>query len=270
MAEEQSSGIGLRFRLPRLSGDAAKNTDTENVKSDDAEAQPEKATPSKTAGKAAPGKAPAAADPSTPQGKTSPMMASQTPPGTGPITPTILSQQIATQTGLISDELVRLRTEIELMQHAFVELGERESNQEKVFDLLHKELSDYKNDFIYEHLKPVIRPLLFLYDSLEQFDDELQPFVRDTDERRQMLSPKLVGENMKYFQDQLVEALQVCEVTMMQKPQGQFDPKLHKAVDVVAVTPDKDNTIQRVVRTGWYLRGQLFRPAEVVVGRRSA
>jgi molecular chaperone GrpE (heat shock protein) len=53
----------------------------------------------------------------------------------------------------------------------------------------------------------------------------------------------------------------------MERPTGAFDPKLHKALDVVKVPANQDNTIQRVVRNGWYFRGHVFRAAEVVVGR---
>ena len=159
-----------------------------------------------------------------------------------------------------------LRSDVELLQHAFVELGNRESQQEKVFNVLHKELGEYKNDFIYEHLKPVIRPLLFLYDSLEQFEGEVEATLTEATTTH-TLTPQLVRDNVVHFRDQLVEALQVCEVTIMEQPEGAFDPKLHKAVQVVAVEAEQDNQVQRVVRSGWYLRGQVFRPAEVVVGR---
>ena len=35
----------------------------------------------------------------------------------------------------------------------------------------------------------------------------------------------------------------------------------------MAVAREQDGTIVRVVRTGWFLNGQLLRPAEVVVGK---
>jgi molecular chaperone GrpE (heat shock protein) len=268
MPEERSGGTGLRFRLPKRNNEtneskpASESSLVSSVGPADSAVTNPADTPEQVGAQAS--------GAASQQVATSSMMASQNAPGPGPITPTILSQQITTQTNAIAQEMARLRSEIELMQRAMVELGERESNQAKVFDVLHKELGDYKNDFIYEHLKPVIRPLLFLYDSLVQFEAEVEPFERmEGEERRQILSPNMVKENARYFQDQLIEALRVCEVTLMEQPEGTFNPKLHKAVDVVAVPPEQDNTIQRVVRAGWYLRGHLFRPAEVVVGRSS-
>ena len=256
MPEEQSGASGLRFRLPRVF------SETTQSKENATGAAKETPKPDSTA------KPPTPRGSGTPVQVTQPGMAnSQHTPGAGPITPTILSQQIASQTGQIADEVAALRADIELLQQAFVEITERESNQEKVFNVLHNELREYKNDFIYEHLKPVIRPLLFLFDSMEQFEQELQPSVLAQDATAtQPLSAKLVDDNVRFFLDQLIEALRVCEVTLMDRPQGPFDPKLHKAVEVVAVPPELDNTIQRVVQAGWYLRGHLFRPAEVIVG----
>jgi len=170
---------------------------------------------------------------------------------------------------MLRAELQEMRDGMESMQRAMMEMSDREASQERVFNVLHTELNEYKNDFIYEHLKPVVRPLLFLFDSLQQFDEEVARHERvETEEKRHELSPHLVRENIQYFREQLVEALRICEVVPMDEPQGDFDPKLHKAVDVVPVAAAQDNTIQRVVRSGWYLNGQLLRPAEVVLGRK--
>src|SRR5690606_15299292 len=64
-------------------------------------------------------------------------------------------------------EFQHMQGDLQKMYRLIEEVSERESAQEKIFNTLHSELRDYKNDFIYEHLKPVVRPLLFLYDSLE-------------------------------------------------------------------------------------------------------
>jgi len=153
------------------------------------------------------------------------------------------------------------------------EVNDRESAMERVFNTLHSELADYKNDFLYEHLKPVVRPLLFLFDSLEQFDGEVAVAESSLAEAggaqdtTSVLSAPVVRENVHYFRDQLVEALRVCEVVLMDPPSGAFNSKFHKAVDVLPVAQEEDGQIMRVVRAGWFLNGQLLRPAEVVVGK---
>ena len=172
--------------------------------------------------------------------------------------------------GVVAAELAEMRDEIERLTEQVTQVNERESSLERVFDTLHAELSDYKNDFLYEHLKPAVRPLLFLFDSIEQFDSEVamtQSAAPNPTPTPGTLAAFVVRENIEYFRDQLVEALQVCEVTIMEAPRGAFNSKFHKAVDVMPVEREKDGTIVRVVRSGWFLNGQLLRPAEVVVGK---
>ena len=171
---------------------------------------------------------------------------------------------------VVAAELAAMRDEIERLTEQVTQVNERESSLERVFDTLHAELSDYKNDFLYEHLKPVVRPLLFLFDSMEQFDSEIamtQDAAPNAAPAPGTLAAFVVRENVEYFRDQLIEALQVCEVTIMEAPRGAFNSKFHKAVDVMPVEREKDGTIVRVVRSGWFLNGQLLRPAEVVVGK---
>jgi len=177
------------------------------------------------------------------------------------------SEEILEYVAGMAQELLVLREKLSSVADAVNEIGSRGTAQEKVFDLLHAELSDYKKDFIYEHLKPVVRPLLFLYDSLEQFDGEVSQYERPQADERSGFTPALVRENVAFFREQLVEALRVVEVEQMETPQGSFNPKQQKAVSTEKVSPERDNTIVRVVRSGWYLNGQLLRPAEVVVGK---
>ena len=176
-------------------------------------------------------------------------------------------EQVLEYVAGMAQELLAMRDTLGQMTQHIEEINHRESTQEKVFDTLHAELGDYKKDFIYERLKPVVRPLLFLYDSLEQFDDEVAQHEKPDEQERRGLSPRLVRENVVYFRDQLVEALQVCQVTQMETPTGAFNAKLHKAMGVEEVPNERHGQILRVLRSGWYLNDQLLRPAEVVVGK---
>lgn len=164
------------------------------------------------------------------------------------------------------DELDELRDTLSEVHRLLAEVADRGTAQDKVFDTLHSELQDYKNDFIYEHLKPVLWPLLFLFDSLEQYGREIVHRATETKDSR--VEAKEVLDHLKFFRGQLVEALRICEVTPMKQPQGMIDPKLHKGISVDVVDdPDLENTIRRVVRTGWYLNGKVLRHAEVVIGK---
>lgn len=171
--------------------------------------------------------------------------------------------------GDVAGQIALMHEVLDGLTHQIAQVNERETSLERVFDALHSELADYKNDFLYEHLKPVVRPLLFLFDSLEQFDGEvaMAEATMTGASRGEILSPPVVRENVRYFRDQLIEALRTCEVTIMDAPRGSFNPKFQKAVDIMPVTQGEDNQILRVVRSGWFLNGQLLRPADVVVGK---
>ena len=165
-------------------------------------------------------------------------------------------------------ELQQLREEIFEMHRIISEVADRGSAQEKVFDVLHSELQDYKNDFIYEHLKPVLWPLLFLFDSLEQYAREIVAQVGQSGAPQ--LEAREVLDHLKFFRGQLVESLRICEVTPMKQPSGSLDPKHHKGIGVETVDdPADENTIRRVVRTGWFLNGKVLRHAEVIIGKRA-
>lgn len=155
-----------------------------------------------------------------------------------------------------------LKADLDEMRLMLKKINERGSVDQKVFDSLHTELKEYKNDFFYERLKPIVRPLLFLHDSLTQLDTEVSS-SESSDQEMQ----KTVRENLTYFCTQLEEVLAICEVTPIPETSGTFDSAVHKAVETVSVPHDDDNTIQRVVRGGWYLNGALLRPVEVVRGR---
>lgn len=166
-------------------------------------------------------------------------------------------------------ELQELRETVSEIHRVLSDFAERGSAQEKVFDTLHSELQDYKNDFIYEHLKPVLWPLLFLFDSLEQYAREIVARAASTGGHQ--VDAKEVLDHLKFFRGQLVESLRICEVTPMKQPSGAIDVKCHKGIGVEAVqNPTDDNTVRRVVRTGWFLNGKVLRHAEVIIGKYSA
>jgi molecular chaperone GrpE (heat shock protein) len=168
--------------------------------------------------------------------------------------------------GATESDIEELREVVMEIQRVVLEVADRGNAQEKVFDVLHQELQEYKNDFIYEHLKPVLWPLLFLFDSLEQYAREVVQRVSFTGD--QQLEAKEVLEHLKFFRGQLVEALRICEVTPMKQPSGVIDPKCHKGIGVEKVDdPADENTVRRVVRTGWYLNGKVLRHAEVIIGK---
>jgi molecular chaperone GrpE len=163
-----------------------------------------------------------------------------------------------------------LREQMGEMHGQINQIQQRSGESQKVFDVLHHELNDYKRDFIYEHLKPLLRPLLFLYDSLQEFDGEMKLYETAQLENPQSpgaLPATKVRQNIGFLRDQLTEALSVCEVEPIPVPSGHFDAKNQKAIDTAPTSAELDGTIVQVVRIGWTMHGHLMRPAEVILGK---
>ena len=261
-----------RFRLPKLFAD------TEEDEVDDAEASARKAETvaarAQVLGVSLPEPVPSdviARANQTFEGPRATVLSANEVQGVGVAAPAVTAASSVAQAAVsvTPDEIEDLSDRIDDLHTLLAEINDRGLAQDKVFNTLHNELQDYKNDFIYEHLKPVVRPLLFLFDSMEQFEDEMDAVERKIPANVIIngAPPAIVRENIQFFREQLVESLRICEVTPMQTPEGRYDPRLHKPVETVSVTAEHDGEIQRVVRSGWFLNGRVFRPAEVVVGK---
>ena len=144
-----------------------------------------------------------------------------------------------------------------------VALHDQDAAENKAFDTLHVELSDYKNDFFYERLKPFARQLLFVCDALEQYQSE----VALAAEQGQILSADEVQNNVAHCAAQLRDALSLIETEPVADASGDFDPKTQRAVEIESVPCAQDKQIVRQVRAGWTMGGNLLRPADVVVGK---
>lgn len=166
------------------------------------------------------------------------------------------SQVAAAASGEISRNLSELRELI-------LSIQETQENRDHAFDLLYEELNGYKNDFYLERLKPTLRALLFLLDSIEEFERE----VEASDTRGDALSSEAVKANLVHFRDQLTDVLTLSEMTPIEPSGDRFDPKTQRAIEVVKVEPAQNNTVQRQIRGGWKLGATMLRPADVVVGR---
>jgi molecular chaperone GrpE len=70
------------------------------------------------------------------------------------------------------------------------------------------------------------------------------------------------------LRDQFFRALEEFHVVRIDPKGERFDPKLHEAVSVLAVTsPAQNNQILEVLRPGYMAGGEVLRAAHVVVGR---
>ena len=168
----------------------------------------------------------------------------------------------------MSNEMAALREETVHLHHAVKQLVVQQTMQQNVFDTLHTELSDYKNDFVGARMKPMISTMLFLHDAMSQFRNEVGTLIDPPDWLgTNVLSRKLVESNLVHFQDQMDEAMRMCEVNKIEVEEGEiYDIRTQK---VISVEPTKDialdKRVQKIVRPGWKQGGKVFRPTEVAI-----
>lgn len=168
-----------------------------------------------------------------------------------------------TSGGAAGDQLEQIADGIGQLFDLMVAVHEETNARDKAFDALYAELNEYKNDFVYERIKPFLRSLLFVFDSIQEYTDE----VSKAHESGEKLATGDVKANIEHIREQLLDTLKMVEVEMIEHEEDVFNPRVQRAVEVVAVDEAQDNKIQRVIRHGWTLGGNNFRPADVVVGR---
>lgn len=128
--------------------------------------------------------------------------------------------------------------------------------REAAFDKLYGELADYKNAFVAEAEKPLLKDLLLLYDSMSAFQRDLV----HTD-----MGADTVADKFQFLVDELLEVLYRRDVVPMDATDT-FDPTQHRAVQLQkASEADDDNRIAQVLKRGFLRDAKPLRPEEVVV-----
>jgi len=130
--------------------------------------------------------------------------------------------------------------------------------REKAFDKLYDELTQYKNDFVFQAEKPLLLDLLLFYDSLNWFQESLV---------KQEMSPDVIADSFQYLIDEFIEVLYRRDVTPLEES-AKFDRKVHKAVKVTDTDDkDADYRITQVLKRGFTRNDKQLRPEEVVILR---
>jgi molecular chaperone GrpE (heat shock protein) len=130
--------------------------------------------------------------------------------------------------------------------------------QKEAFDRLHQELTQYKEDFVFQSAKPFLLDLLMFYDSLSWFHRSLvKPDV----------TPEVIAESFQYLVDEFLEVLYRQDIVPVEGSRT-FDARVHKAVKVVPTADaSRNNIVEQVLKRGFSRGGRMLRPEEVVVCR---
>jgi len=140
-----------------------------------------------------------------------------------------------------------------------------ESVNQRVFDSLHDELLKYRDNFLHESLqKPFIHDLVMLFDDLTSLAEQLRN-AADQENQRGHLAPW--RDNLENAIHSLLEILHRFEVKEIE-PQEHVDRALHRVVSYEPANfAEEDGCIVMRVRRGFFWRGKLIRPEEVIAKR---
>ena len=140
-----------------------------------------------------------------------------------------------------------------------------EGMNQRLFDSMHRELKEYRDNFLRESLqKPFIRDLLMLFDDLTALSAQLKSAGKSESKRGSL---KQWGDNLENTIHALMEILHRLEVTEI--PQKDVvDLALHKVVSYEPTDfAEEDGRIVMRLKRGFLWRTGLLRPEEVIAKR---
>lgn len=156
--------------------------------------------------------------------------------------------------------------QMQTLDEHLIELRKTESVNQRLFNSMHQELKDYRDNFLRDSLqKPFIRDLVVLFDDLSTLS-------------AQMLSANGAGEgkqgaigqwsdNLENSIHSLLEILHRMEVTEIE-PKEMVDRACHRVVSYEpADFAEDDGRVVMRVKRGFVWRNQVLRPEEVVAKR---
>ena len=156
-----------------------------------------------------------------------------------------------------------LADHLQLIEGQLAELMTRDGSRQKLFDSLHAELINYRDNFIRESLqRPFIHDLVLLFDDLTELAKQLET----TAEEQKARGP--VGrwrDNLQNAIHSLLEILHRFEVKEVETKET-FDRTIHRAVCFEPTDCEQeDGQVMARVRRGFIWRDRLIRPEEVIV-----
>ena len=172
-------------------------------------------------------------------------------------------EKLAAATPPMGDEI---SSQMQRIDEHMVALCKTETVNQRLFNSLHQELKDYRDNFLRDSLqKPFIRDLVVLFDDLSSLASQMSSASGLPDAKQGVVSRW--SANLENAIHSLVEVMHRMEVTEIE-PREMVDRALHRVVSFeLADFPEDDGRIVMRVKRGFFWRGQVLRPEEVVAKR---
>jgi len=152
-----------------------------------------------------------------------------------------------------SGDLATLREDVAALRELVEKRLSRDKVKEEAFDRLYEELDRVKRHAALLDNKPLYIDLILLYDRMDAASDLA------TGESAQLVFS---------LREELKEILLRRDLHPISTGDDSFDPRLQRAVSTeVAVSPEEDGKVIRIIREGFSCGELVIRPQEVVVAR---
>ena len=164
-----------------------------------------------------------------------------------------------------STETTGFAQQFQRLEEQLTAIRGTESVNQKLFDSLHAELLKYRDNFLHESLqKPFIHDLVYLYDHLSSLCEQLRSAAQEKGKRGHMVQWR---DNLENAIHSLVEILHRFDVKEIE-PRDRVDLTYHRVISYEpADFPEEDGQIVMRVKRGFFWRGKLIRPEEVIAKR---
>ena len=156
-------------------------------------------------------------------------------------------------------------TQLQRMDEHMVAMRNTDSVNQRLFNSLHQELKEYRDNFLRDSLqKPFIRDLVVLFDDLSTLSAQMQSATASAERHGSVAQ---WCDNLGNAIHSLVEIMHRMEVTEIE-PKEFVDRACHKVVTFEpADFAEDDGRIVMRVKRGFLWRDQVLRPEEVVARR---
>lgn len=160
------------------------------------------------------------------------------------------------------DQSSDMRERLQRLDDHVVALRNTETVNQRLFNSLHQELKNYRDNFLRESLqKPFIRDLVMLFDDLSSLAAQIQSSVT-ADGPIGQWSANL--ENALHAVIEILHRMEVSEIETKER----VDRNFHRVLSYEpADFAEDDGLIVMRVKRGFIWHGQVLRPEEVVAKR---
>ena len=142
--------------------------------------------------------------------------------------------------------------QLQELKRLFDDKIKKDTSQKQAFDKLYEEMRQYKDDFIFAAVRPILADLILLYDNMVRAEHHWE------DARGRQIIGDLREELLEILYRQDVEPVCISDNTTLDRRQQRVIQTV--ATDIAA----EDKQIVRVVREGFMRGDRVLRPQEVV------